>query len=350
MNTPAGGTGPARVRSAAHGTSPPRRAASAGVAPRSGRHRSADGIGREGCRRSAAATARARARQPVRSPGACRRVAGRSRPPSSTSSPVTRKVGRARRARSVNSSTASSCERQRGHAPRDLAGDTDRFAAGGQDRQPRAGAQQRDDHVPHASSRCSQLSSSSSICRSPTNRTHRLHRSTGRAGRAARASARRSTGTTSGSVIGARSTYHTPSRNSVGQLGCHLDGKPRLARAACAGQRHQPVVAQTVGVPRRSAPARPTKRRQLRRKVMGANGFARCASGGNSLRISGVAQVARPVRAGAYHATGGCRARPATHRRAADHTTKSAVAPDNTVWPPCAKSRSRAVRLIVGPM
>ena len=31
-------------------------------------------------------------------------------------------------------------------------------------------------------------------------------------------------------------------------------------------------------------------------------------------------------------------------------TTNRFVAPDSTVWPPCARSRSRAVRLIVGPM
>ncbi len=29
--------------------------------------------------------------------------------------------------------------------------------------------------------------------------------------------------------------------------------------------------------------------------------------------------------------------------------TKSLVVPDNTVWPPWANSRSRAVRLIAGP-
>ena len=52
------------------------------------------------------------------------------------------------------------------------------------------------------------------------------------------------TGTTSGSVIGARSTYHTPSPNSPASCGRDLDRQPGFAHPARAGQRHHPVLSQ----------------------------------------------------------------------------------------------------------
>ena len=51
------------------------------------------------------------------------------------------------------------------------------------------------------------------------------------------------TGTSSGSVIGARSTYHTPSAELAGQLARDLDCQPGFARSTGTGQRHQPVPA-----------------------------------------------------------------------------------------------------------
>ena len=50
------------------------------------------------------------------------------------------------------------------------------------------------------------------------------------------------TGTTSGSVIGARSTYHTPSANSATSWAATLYGEPGLADTAGAGQSDEPVV------------------------------------------------------------------------------------------------------------
>ena len=57
-------------------------------------------------------------------------------------------------------------QRQRRGAPGDLAFDPDRLAAGRQERDPGTSSQQPADHPAHASTRCSQLSSTISRCRS----------------------------------------------------------------------------------------------------------------------------------------------------------------------------------------
>ena len=113
---PAGGTERVRSRSATRATSPPTRAGSAVGAPRCARHRSTGGSGRADCRRSRPATVHARAPQPVRWPAACRRVGGRSPSRWRRSSSVTLKSGRTRRARSANSSMASSASDSDGTA------------------------------------------------------------------------------------------------------------------------------------------------------------------------------------------------------------------------------------------
>ncbi len=83
-----------------------------------------------------------------------------------------RNRARARRARSVNSSTASSVERQRRHPPAHLAGHPDRFTARRQARQPRTCVEQRDHQRRARIQQCSQLSSTTSICRSAINRVN----------------------------------------------------------------------------------------------------------------------------------------------------------------------------------
>ena len=67
------------------------------------------------------------------------------------------------------------------------------------------------------------------------------------------------TGTSSGSVIGARSTYHTPSPNSPAHLGRDLDRQPGLAHPARTGQRHQPVLRPAAPAAGSAAASRPTK-------------------------------------------------------------------------------------------
>ena len=78
-------------------------------------------------------------------------------------------------------------------------------------------------------------------------------------------------GTSSGSVIGARSTYHTPSRELAGELGRDLDREPGFADPARTGQRHQPVVGQQLpqlGQLRVAA----DETGELHRKMLGDNG------------------------------------------------------------------------------
>jgi hypothetical protein len=127
-------------------------------------------------------------------------------------SSVRRKSGRTRRARSANNSIASSASDSDGTrqltSPATPIGSrlvATTVTAGQPPCRPTTSEA-------HASSRCSQLSSTSNIRRSPTNR--RSVSIVGLPCWSGRPSARiTATGTRSGSVIGARSTNHAPSPN-----------------------------------------------------------------------------------------------------------------------------------------
>ncbi len=75
------------------------------------------------------------------------------------------------------------------------------------------------------------------------------------------------TDTSSGSVIGARSTYFAPSRKFSSDLARDFDGKSGLARTAGAGQGDEPVLgedAREIANLRRAA----DEARQLKRKPL----------------------------------------------------------------------------------
>ena len=103
-------------------------------------------------------------------------------------------------------------------------------------------------------------------------------------------------GTRSGSVIGARSTYHTPSPNSPASCGRDLDRQPGFAHPARTGQRHQPVLRQQLahlGQLRVAA----NETGQLHRKMLGDNRFG-YAQRRELVDQVGMAQLHHPLRAG----------------------------------------------------
>ena len=136
-----------------------------------------------------------------------------------------------------------------------------------------------------ASSRCSQLSSTTSICRSPTNLVQRFHR---RAARLVGQAQRTRDGHRHHGLVGDRCQVDVA--DAVAILGCDLrrdlDRQPRLASAAGTRQGHEPVVAQ------QSLVSRPSARRGRRNSSVAPEGCGLpvlfdTRSGGNSLRRSG---------------------------------------------------------------
>ena len=153
----------ARARSTARATSPPRRAGSAGGARRCAHRRSTAGSGHAGCRGSRPATTPAPVPRPARSPAATHPGARRSRATSAALSSVRVKSGRAWRARSVNSSMASSVSDSDGTrqltSPATPIGS--RLVANSVNRGHASSSATTSSAL--ASSRCSQLSSTTSI-------------------------------------------------------------------------------------------------------------------------------------------------------------------------------------------
>ena len=148
-------------------------------------------------------------------------------------SSVTRKSGRTRRARSANKSIGLVVSDSDGTCQTHFAGDADRLTTGGQQRQPRAGAQQHGDAARRSpSSRCSQLSSTTS--RSDGRRVNRssvsmVERPAGRAG-----PAREPTVTATTSGMGDRRQVDVPDAvgEFVGQSAATCTRQPGLAHAA----------------------------------------------------------------------------------------------------------------------
>ena len=197
-----------------------------------------------------------------------------------------------------------------------------------------------------ASSRCSQLSSSISICRSRMNR--RSTSVVGWPGWSGRPSARATvTGNTSGSVSGARSTYQIPSANSVA-----------ITAATCIARRVLPAPPAPVNVTSRFSPSASrmsfiSARRPMKLvSCIGRRSAARALavrSGGKSSRRS--VWQSCTTRSGRGRSRNGWVPRSASVTPSGSWSmTSGSVAPESTVWPPWARSRSRAVRLIVGPM
>ena len=190
-----------------------------------------------------------------------------------------------------------------------------------------------------ASSRCSQLSRTISIRRSATKRVSvSIVERPGWSGNPSeRATA---IGTTSESVIGARSAYHAPSPNSLARLARDLDRQPGLTHPAGTGQGHQPVVRQQLPHPGQfGTTAHETG--ELYRKVLGRNDFR------NAKRRATHSQgrdgtVASPARGGAGHEASGCPGPPATRRRAADRSPTPLPRRTARSGPRAPRSRSRA--------
>ena len=134
-----------------------------------------------------------------------------------------------------------------------------------------------------------------------------------RAGPSARATV---IGTRSGSVIGARSTYHTPSPNSPDMLARDLNRQSGLAHSTGTGQRHQPVLGQRAPAPQSARSSRPTKLVSCDRKMLGNNGF-RCPQRREFVDQVGMAQLHHSLGAGQITQARECPDRSATHRRAA---------------------------------
>ena len=133
-------------------------------------------------------------------------------------------------------------QRQRRHPPVHLTRHAERLATRRQHRHARAGAQQvRRRAAALASSRCSQLSSTSSMWRSRTNRSSvSIVELAGLVGQAQRACHR------DRHDVGMGDRRQVDIPDAVGEFVRHaggdLDRQARLARAARAGQRDQPVV------------------------------------------------------------------------------------------------------------
>ena len=186
------------------------------VRPASG----AGGTDRPAARRGHRGRARAPRSPPARSPAGCRRADGRSAPMRDGSTLIEGEVGRepARplheqlaglRARDVLGGRAL-CREAEARDPMDcLTRDVEPLAACGEHAQARAGSQQPLDQTAHASTRCSQLSSTSSASRprSDSARTSACERSTLGIWSAVLISC----GTSAPSTRDASSTIHTPS-------------------------------------------------------------------------------------------------------------------------------------------
>ena len=247
-------------------------------------------------------------------------------------SSVSRKSGRTRRARSVNNSIASSASDSDG--TRQLTSPATPIGSRLVARTVTAGQppSRPTTSAAHASSRCSQLSSTSSIRRSPTNRSSVSI--VERPGWSGRPSARiTATGTRSGSVIGARSTYHTPSPNP-----------PAISVATCTARRVLPTPPAPVSVTSRLSAricrtsfdfgVAADETRELHRKMLGDNGFSAPAAAGT--RCEGRdGTAAPPVPGAADRAADGCPGRSARRRPAAGRQ------PDLR-WCPTARSGRRA--------
>ena len=181
------------------------------------------------------------------------------------------------------------------------------------------------------SSRCSQLSSSISIWRSRMNRS-----STSIVcwpGWSGRPSARATvTGTTSGLVIDARSTYQTPSANSVGHGGGDLYRQARLARAARAGQRDEPVLGERLADAAHFGLAS-DEARQLHRKMLGGNGIGG-AQGREVVVQDQDGTAGPPVPGEGDRAADGEPRSVSVTSGGSWSTTRGSVAPESTVWPP----------------
>ena len=274
---------------------------SAGGAPRYARPRSATGSGHAGCRRSRPATARAPAPRPARSPTACRRGGGRSPPPARRRRRSTRKSGRARRARSMNNSIASSSNDNDGTrqvtSPATPIGSrlVARIVNSGQALS--SATNTRRTH-PAGARNCR----AAAACRGRRKTAAGCPSWSGPAGRADPTVRATVTGTTAGSVIGARSTYHTPSRNSSASWAATSTAS-RVLPAPPAPVNVTSRLSATIWLHLGHFGATSDETRQLRRKVVGPNSFGRAKR--RETRCGDRGGTAAPrVRGGADPATG----------------------------------------------
>ena len=210
-------------------------------------------------------------------------------------SSVTVKSGRARRARSVNNSTASSARDSDGTcqftSPATMRGS--RLVARIVTREQPASTSLTSSAL--ASSRCSQLSNTTSSRRSRTDRNSVsvIERPGWSGSPSARA-------TVSGTTSGCGDRRQIGIENAVGEVTAHLAGdldrQPGLARSACAGQGHEPVVGQRTA-DLRDLRCAADEARQLSRKIMSGNGI-RCPQRREVVAQIGMAQLRNPNGAG----------------------------------------------------
>ena len=136
---------------------------------------------------------------------------------------------------------------------------------------PRAASSSATTSAALASSRCSQLSSTTSICRSATKRVSvSIVERPGWSGSPKRAGR----GDRHQIGVGDRRQIHIPDpvAELAGQLARDLDRQPGFARPAGTGQGHQPVLAQQLAhLGQLRVTAHETG--QLHRKMLGGNGF-----------------------------------------------------------------------------
>ena len=205
------------------------------------------------------------------------------------------KSGRARRARSVNNSIASSASDSDGTrqitSPATPIGSRLVARTVNRGQAPAARRPARRTHRADAHS----CRARSSIWRSPTNRMQRIHRrAAGLVGQAQRA------GHGDGHDVGVGDRREVdvphPVAELVGYLGRDLHRQTRLADAARAGQRHQPVVGEQPPHVDHLAP-RPTKLVSCAGRCCATSGF-RCAKRRELVAKVGVAQLHHPFRSG----------------------------------------------------
>ena len=170
---------------------------------------------------------------------------------------------------------------QRGHPPGDLAGATQRLAAGGQNVHAGRGAQNL---LGQAGARVDQVLA----VVEHEQRFARRRRWAASASRAERAAgigtptaSAAAWATSAGSLRLARSMNHAPSGSCATRVGSDLERQPRLAAAAGAGERHQPGAPQQARDVRALALAA-DERGQLAREVAASRPRPVAAGGGAS--------------------------------------------------------------------
>ena len=248
----------------------------------------------------------------------------------------------------MNNSIASSASDSDGTRQRHLARHPDRLTAGRQHASTpgsRPAARRPARRWRRAGARSCPAPAASAVADEPQQRVHRG--AAGLVGQPERAGHRDRH--QPGSVIGARSTYHTPSPNSARDARRDLqrpDGScPRRPRRSASPAGCRPAAAA-----RRSSALRAQRNSSAAPEdACATTAFGRPQRRELVVQV-GMAQLHHPFGAGQIAQRMGAQVGQPRVLAGAGRRPDRSVAPDSTVWPPWARSRSRAVRLMVGPM